>query len=68
MNRDKSIAQIRIQLREKLGRLNEGLYPNVTTLVRTEEGYRQIEDQVIRYASQNNVALDTAIWNIEMDF
>jgi hypothetical protein len=67
MSKQDSINKIRMLIRTKIANLNEVAYPNILNRIKTEQGYKHVEEQVIRYASKNDVSLDNAIAHLEME-
>lgn len=67
MSKQNNINKVRVLIQSKLSQLSEAAYPNITNWISTREGYKHVEEQVIRYAARNNVSLDNAIAHLEME-
>lgn len=62
------ITTIKKLIKIELSRCNPHLWPNVCELQGTQEGYRRIEEMVIRYAADEGMPIGSAIALIEQEF
>ena len=59
--------QLRLIIRDELSKCNEVVTPNICKRITTREGYKEVEDLVINYAIHNNMSVQSAISQLDME-